>query len=308
MTSVSTAEIIIASYTDIPSVRQLCAEDGSFHCTETCFLEWQAGKNYPYILRLGNETVGFATVSLDAERREFVMQEFYISQRHRHNGYGRQLAIALFERFYGNWRVSFSSNDRQLYRFWRRIIQQFRASEYPEAPQLSLGDEEYFPSGEICTLHFSHQIPAFFQPFPVPLLIDGKMLLRLSEVHIASPQRQLLPSYDFNIEYLGKWVGNINFRVGNTLDILLYFGHIGYGVLAEYRGQHFAERACRMLIPLVQTHKISPLWITTTPDNYASRRTCERLGGRLIETIPLPVDYEINAGGKQSKCRYRIDL
>lgn len=305
MKTVTDATIILACHTDMALVAQLC----QFQDVDSgLFADWRAGNNYPFLLLLNDDVVGFAAVSLDVEQREFVVQEFFILPEYRHRGLGRQLAFALFDRFYGRWRVYFSAKNRPAFRFWRKMIQQFRSREYPDQSVIDFIDDTYLSTRENCTLSFSRQLPAEFQPFAMPPLVDGELALQLAEVHAPGPQRQLLPCYDFKIEYQGKWVGNINLRVGNTLDILLYFGHIGYGILPEYRGQHFAERACRLLLPLVQAHGISPLWITTTPDNHASRRTCERLGGRLVETLPLPVIFEANAGGKQSKCRYRIDL
>jgi tagatose 1,6-diphosphate aldolase len=50
------------------------------------------------------------------------------------------------------------------------------------------------------------------------------------------------------------------------------------------------------------------LWITCNPDNHASRRTCERLGARLVEIVPVPKTDPLYARGETEKCRYRIEL
>ena len=92
------------------------------------------------------------------------------------------------------------------------------------------------------------------------------------------------------------------------LNVIVYGGHIGYNVEPAFRGHHYAERACRLLFPLAQSHEMTTLWLTTIPDNYASRRTCERLGARLVEIVPLPKDNDQYAIGDREKCRYRIDL
>jgi tagatose 1,6-diphosphate aldolase len=103
-------------------------------------------------------------------------------------------------------------------------------------------------------------------------------------------------------------VGTINLRVGRSPDLEMYLGHIGYHVYPPARGRHYAERACRLLFPLARAHGLSNLWITCNPDNIGSRRTCERLGGVLVDTVPLPPGHLLYQRGERVKCRYRIDL
>lgn len=102
--------------------------------------------------------------------------------------------------------------------------------------------------------------------------------------------------------------GGIGLRVGTTQAIELYYGHIGYHVYPPARGHHYAERACRLLLPLARYHGLRKLWITCNPDNLASRRTCERLGATLVEIIPVPEGEALYVRGDYEKCRYRLDL
>ena len=103
-------------------------------------------------------------------------------------------------------------------------------------------------------------------------------------------------------------VGGIGLRVGSTHAIEMYYGHFGYHVYPPARGHHYAERSCRLLLPLAARHGIKSLWITCNPDNYASRRTCEALGARLISIVPVPEGDPLFMRGEREKCRYRIDL
>jgi tagatose 1,6-diphosphate aldolase len=103
-------------------------------------------------------------------------------------------------------------------------------------------------------------------------------------------------------------IGSIELRIGNTERILMYLGHIGYGVSPPHRGHRYAARACRLLLPLARSHGFESLWITCNPDNLASRRTCEILGAKLVEIVELPRDTSIYAGFERQKCRYRLDL
>ena len=100
--------------------------------------------------------------------------------------------------------------------------------------------------------------------------------------------------------------GGIGLRLSNTANIELYFGHIGYHVYPPARGRHLAERACRLLFPLARAHGLRSLWITCNPDNIPSRRTCERLGGQLLDIVPVPRENALYGQGDREKCRFRV--
>jgi len=103
-------------------------------------------------------------------------------------------------------------------------------------------------------------------------------------------------------------VGSISLRISNNFDTVMYLGHLGYGVFPPARGRHYAERACRMLFDLCRRHHLNPVWITSNPDNLASRKTCQNLGGKLVDIVALPPGHLLYARGERQKCRYRIDL
>ncbi|MBI1256504.1 MAG: GNAT family N-acetyltransferase [Chloroflexi bacterium] len=106
----------------------------------------------------------------------------------------------------------------------------------------------------------------------------------------------------------GQEMGRIDLRLGNSMPIVMYAGHIGYAVFPEYRGQHYAARSVKLLLPLARKHGLNPLWITCNPDNFASRRTCELAGGQMVEIVELPKNNEMYLRGEPRKCRYRLDL
>ena len=105
-----------------------------------------------------------------------------------------------------------------------------------------------------------------------------------------------------------RMAGGIGLRIGNTRDLQLYYGHVGYNVFPPARGNHYAERACRLLLPLARAHGLDELWITCNPDNLASRRTCERLGCALVDIVQVPVGHPLHLRGEREKCRYRLNL
>ena len=146
--------------------------------------------------------------------------------------------------------------------------------------------------------------------------VPGKLIdrdLELILIKTIPPETNpidFVPVYKFEMRHTGtvKKLGDFNFRVANTEDIILYAGHFGYSVVEKYRGHRYAARSCQLLFPLAIKHRVNPIWITCNPDNLASRRTCEVAGGKLIEVIDLPTDNDQYLDGNRQKCRYRFDL
>ena len=141
-------------------------------------------------------------------------------------------------------------------------------------------------------------------------LIDGDLELVLVEKCPSDEIKKYVPAYKFKIMHTGRdeELGSIDLRVGNTKHIIMYAGHIGYGVHEKHRGHRYAARACRLVFPLARRHGLETLWITCNPENMASRRTCELAGAELVETVDLPEDTDMYADGERQKCRYRIVL
>lgn len=141
-------------------------------------------------------------------------------------------------------------------------------------------------------------------------LVDGDLVLVLAEEYSGDPALNYVPAYRFKMTS-GEppaEIGQIELRIGNTDSIVLYGGHIAYRVEPEYRGRHYAARACRLLLPLARSHGLTTIWITCNPDNVASRRTCELAGATLIEIVDLPEYNDMYQRGERQKCRYRLDL
>ena len=143
--------------------------------------------------------------------------------------------------------------------------------------------------------------------FLVPgALVDGDLELALVKTVPGDSNRGLVPQYEFDLRLTGSSikVGHVHFRVGYTRKLNRFGGNLGYGVEEHYRGRRYAARACRSLFPLARRHGLRTLWITCSPDNAASRRTCELMGARYVDTI----DAETEPGQYRPTCRFTVDL
>ncbi len=139
---------------------------------------------------------------------------------------------------------------------------------------------------------------------------DGEIEVVLNEKRPANPERGYVPAYGFDIRRPGspEIIGKVDLRIGDTRPLVMYAGHIGYGIYPDYRGHHYAARACNLIKPVALDHGMKTLWITCSPDNIPSRRTCEILGCQLVEIVDLPEDTDMYGRGEKHKCRYRWDL
>ena len=133
---------------------------------------------------------------------------------------------------------------------------------------------------------------------------DGEIEVVVRKKDPADRRRGYVPAYDFGILLPGKrdQIGSVSLRVGNTRHLIMYAGHIGYGIREEYRGNRYAAKACNLIKPVAFDHGLKTLWITCNPDNAAfdlfvqssaratskaavlQRRSCGRWSSRFLGT------------------------
>lgn len=139
-------------------------------------------------------------------------------------------------------------------------------------------------------------------------LKNDEIQLVLERTVNGDEEKNWVPAYHFSIRDIdGTRIGICDLRVGYN-DNLYYGGHIGYTVFPEYRGHHYAGKACLLLFQLARKHNMEYLYITCNPDNYASKKTCEYAEGKLLEIVELPEGNDMRDNGEFEKCIYRFAL
>lgn len=140
----------------------------------------------------------------------------------------------------------------------------------------------------------------------LPVLTDRELSLVLAEQTFAMPER--VPTYRFDMRFDGERIGSATLRAGLNEYIERYAGQIGYGVDYPFRGRRYAARSCLLLFQLARRLDMTSLWITCNPENVASRRTCEIVGGELVDIVDVPPEVDLYREGDRQKCRYRVRL
>lgn len=144
--------------------------------------------------------------------------------------------------------------------------------------------------------------------YDVDDLRTDEIYLRLTETCEEKPEKRWLPAYYFDICLLdGTKIGGCDLRIGHN-DKTYIGGNIGYAVDEEYRGNHYAAKACKLLFTQAKKHGLDYVIITCDPSNIASSKTCEYASGIYIETADIPEDNEMYAEGKRQVMIYRFDL
>lgn len=145
--------------------------------------------------------------------------------------------------------------------------------------------------------------------FDVNDLRTDEIFLKLEKTAEANPEKRWVPAYYFKICLAadGTEVGQCDLRIGNT-EKTFFGGNIGYEVYEQYRGNHYAGKACLLLLLLAQRHGLPYLYIDCNPNNYASRKTCEYAGGNLVCITDMPTDNDRYIEGEKQTCVYRFDI
>jgi predicted acetyltransferase len=153
-----------------------------------------------------------------------------------------------------------------------------------------------------------HEITGLDLRRPELIASDGDLTLEPGEL-VRHPVHKV-PTHFFRMVHAtsGEQMGTINLRIGNSAHLRLYAGHVGYFVEEAHRGNRYASRALRLLMPTARELGLDPLWVTCDPENIACRRTCELAGARLVEIVDVSKDCIVRRSGHPRKCRYLLAL
>lgn len=140
-------------------------------------------------------------------------------------------------------------------------------------------------------------------------LKSTEIYLDLIQTINGNEEKEWLPTYHFKICSLDATkLGECDFRIGHN-EKVYYGGNIGYQIDPNFRGHHYAAKACILLFELAKLHGMEYVLITCNPENIASRKTCEFAGGKFEKIVDLPEgnDMFIESGETQ-KVIYRFLL
>lgn len=144
--------------------------------------------------------------------------------------------------------------------------------------------------------------------FDTDFLKNEEIELILEKTAKGNQEKGWVPAYHFAIcNPEGIKMGVCDLRIGHN-DLLYFGGNIGYRIEENYRGNYYAGKACRLLFELARKHNLEYVIITCNPDNIASKKTCEYLGGELLEVAEVPKGNDMRERGEREKCIFKFVL
>lgn len=140
-------------------------------------------------------------------------------------------------------------------------------------------------------------------------LRNQEIYLSLYKTADENTEKGYVPAYYFKIVRCSDdaEVGECDLRIGHN-DNTKYGGNIGYEIYEPFRGNRYASKACKLLLILANKHKMGKVIITCSPENIASRKTCEYSGAQLIGIVDVPTWHEIYKSGQKKTCQYTVKL
>ncbi|MDZ4992330.1 GNAT family N-acetyltransferase [Clostridium perfringens] len=136
-------------------------------------------------------------------------------------------------------------------------------------------------------------------------LTDGEIDLKIEEKIASNEEKGYVPSYKYRITLHNSnhSIGAIDIRIGYN-EGTYYGGNIGYMIEETYRGHSYASKACKIIKDVAIAHGMNKLIITCNPDNFPSRKTCEKTGLKLKDIVDLPTYNDMYKNGERQKCIY----
>ncbi len=103
------------------------------------FASWFASQSsHPLVIVRDAERIGFALVArplvaaTGESAPDYRLAEFFVRAPYRGNGYGREAATLIFDRFAGDWEIVEYQRNPGSVRFWRRVLGSYGRGEFTE--------------------------------------------------------------------------------------------------------------------------------------------------------------------------------
>ncbi|OKP86134.1 hypothetical protein A3842_06985 [Paenibacillus sp. P3E] len=119
-------------FEDTPGIRTLAEQ----YDVQNIWWE-KPGCLHPFLIRADGQPAGFALVATPphcAAGVDYFMNDFFVLQPYRGQGYAQQAAVQVFERFHGVWELFTNPAEKNItgQKFWRKTVSGYTGGNYEE--------------------------------------------------------------------------------------------------------------------------------------------------------------------------------
>jgi predicted acetyltransferase len=97
---------------------------------------WVEQERSPFLVRVNGYLAGFVLVArynyLTGLKDTWVLAEFFIMRKYRHQGVGEHVARFIFDQFPGDWQVAQITENSTAITFWRKVIARYTHEKFQE--------------------------------------------------------------------------------------------------------------------------------------------------------------------------------
>jgi predicted acetyltransferase len=104
--------------------------------------------DFPFLIRAGGRLVGFAIVcgkGRCTRGQDWRMSDFFIANRYRRQGIGRQAAVDLFDQLRGRWEIGQKPGDSDAQAFWQTVVGEYTRGNFEAVMMQDHADEPPYP-------------------------------------------------------------------------------------------------------------------------------------------------------------------
>jgi len=95
---------------------------------------WNEEGRFPYFIRVDGRIAGFVLVRSCCEYNDLKnphnIAEFFIMQKYRRQGIGKQVAMRIFDLHKGGWEISQWLENLQAQNFWKSVVQEYTKGQF----------------------------------------------------------------------------------------------------------------------------------------------------------------------------------
>lgn len=97
-----------------------------------CYFEEE--NRFPYLIKVDDKLAGFVLVSdhpeVPDEGTDFCLSEFFIMNKYRRKGYGKEAAFRVFDMHHGKWQLKRHPHNIGSVYFWNNVIGEYTKGNY----------------------------------------------------------------------------------------------------------------------------------------------------------------------------------